>query len=375
MKLIHRSGPGAGEEVSVPHAGLVIGRGEEADLRVPDRGASRRHCAVELSEGRIRVRDLNSKNGTLVNGLPVEDAELGFGDVIQIGSHAFQVLAEEDDPLATAVFFIPDEDRRETLSLPSVPTAAQSETSGRLAAAFRMAGLMSKSVEIEGLLLQILDILLLHTGASRAAFLLYEGDPPKPGARYTREAGGGRPARLTLGETMLKKAFQNGEALLYQNLGVDPTWPEAEGSLSLFYSAVCAPLPSSSGVRGVAYLDTLGGEGELRDKDLHLAAVAGALVGSSLETDERMRRFRARAEGDRFEPRFGMLGASAVMKDVFELIRKVAPAASTVLICGESGTGKELVARAVHRNSDRRNGPFVAVNCGAIPQGLLESEL
>jgi len=76
--------------------------------------------------------------------------------------------------------------------------------------------------------------------------------------------------------------------------------------------------------------------------------------------------------GDSFE---GMLGSSAQMKPIFDTIRKVATADAPVLILGESGTGKEMVARAVHQRSNNKNGPFVAINCSAIPETLLESEL
>jgi len=70
-----------------------------------------------------------------------------------------------------------------------------------------------------------------------------------------------------------------------------------------------------------------------------------------------------------------LVGESARMKEVYQFLKRVAPAESTVLIEGESGTGKELAARALHRNSARANKPFVAINCAAIPETLLESDL
>ncbi len=71
----------------------------------------------------------------------------------------------------------------------------------------------------------------------------------------------------------------------------------------------------------------------------------------------------------------GIIGTSPKMKEIFSLIQKVAPSSSSVIIQGESGTGKELAARAIHNCSPRSNKPFVAVNCGAIPETLIESEL
>ncbi len=95
-----------------------------------------------------------------------------------------------------------------------------------------------------------------------------------------------------------------------------------------------------------------------------------ALHLSKLE-DELKRLQQDRSQGA-FE---GMLGSSPQMQKSFDSIRKVAPSEAPVLLLGESGTGKELAARAIHRLSPRREGPFVAINCGAIPENLLESEL
>jgi DNA-binding NtrC family response regulator len=74
--------------------------------------------------------------------------------------------------------------------------------------------------------------------------------------------------------------------------------------------------------------------------------------------------------------RFGeLVGASLAMREVFAVLERVSASDVTVLVEGETGTGKELVARALHAASDRRAGPFVAVDCGALPEGLLDSEL
>src|SRR5207237_6889219 len=101
------------------------------------------------------------------------------------------------------------------------------------------------------------------------------------------------------------------------------------------------------------------------------ALVKAALAKRRLAEDNELLRERL-AERGRFEQ---MVGRSAAMQSVFTTIEKVATARTTVLITGESGTGKELVARAVHQRSGRAQAPFVPVNCGAIPEGLIESEL
>jgi len=85
--------------------------------------------------------------------------------------------------------------------------------------------------------------------------------------------------------------------------------------------------------------------------------------------------YRAMQHGQRAETFEGMLGDSPQMQAVFGLVRKVAPTTAPVLILGESGSGKEMVAQAVHRLSAQKNGPFAAINCSAIPETLLESEL
>lgn len=73
--------------------------------------------------------------------------------------------------------------------------------------------------------------------------------------------------------------------------------------------------------------------------------------------------------------RYGIIGSSDRMIEIFDTVKRVAPTTTTILITGETGTGKELIARAIHRNSPRKNNPFIKINCAAIPENLMESEL
>ncbi len=107
------------------------------------------------------------------------------------------------------------------------------------------------------------------------------------------------------------------------------------------------------------------------NRDQLQVAVAKALEHSSLQ--DRVRRLES--EVSRRFSRGSFISASPVMEEVLDIVKKVAPTDATVLITGESGTGKELVAKMTHYNSERRDGPLVAINCAAIPKDLLESEM
>jgi two-component system response regulator PilR (NtrC family) len=105
-------------------------------------------------------------------------------------------------------------------------------------------------------------------------------------------------------------------------------------------------------------------------------AELAALVGKALEKGALVNEnLRLRARVDEKERRNDLEGRSPALEQLYDLISRIAPTRATVLITGESGTGKERVARAIHARSDRAQGPFLVVNCGALPEHLMESEL
>ena len=160
----------------------------------------------------------------------------------------------------------------------------------------------------------------------------------------------------------------------------DRTFGRARSVVDLKLSSVmCVPLLYRNDLLGVLYLGNDAITGLFTERDLELLqvwasqaslAVHAALLLNELKSSNRNLREQLRRRGQG-----GIVGSGRAMKQVHRMIRKVAPTDLTVLVLGETGTGKELVAREVHRLSDRTGKPFISINCGAIPENLLESEL
>ncbi len=140
---------------------------------------------------------------------------------------------------------------------------------------------------------------------------------------------------------------------------------------------LCVPLVALQNVLGVIYLATPNAK-QLGDENVHLLNSVAGIAAITLESGLRLESLRAQnsRQGEELTaPGPIMVGESNSIRRLTALIQKVAQSDSTVLVHGESGTGKELVAVAIHRNSERREKPFIAINCAAIPDTLLESEL
>ena len=139
-------------------------------------------------------------------------------------------------------------------------------------------------------------------------------------------------------------------------------------------AVVCVPL----GTGGVLYLEGRRGGGPFADEDLRLAENVATYLWPTLEQLAREAHARANDPTQPFRQRLaldGIIGRSAVLARIFERVNAYAPLDVTLLLTGPNGTGKTQLAHAIHANSPRRNGPFVELNCSAIPENLIESEL
>jgi Nif-specific regulatory protein len=150
-----------------------------------------------------------------------------------------------------------------------------------------------------------------------------------------------------------------------------------EGTAILAGGVLAAPIRSQDTILGVIYLEANGPRAAFGDAHLQLAAAIGGILGAPFENARRLEWLESenRRLQEAVDIEHDMVGGGPRMREIFQFVGKVAPTGSTVLIRGESGTGKELVARAIHRNSPRVGQRFLAINCAALTETLLESEL
>ncbi|MBK8003412.1 MAG: sigma 54-interacting transcriptional regulator [Gemmatimonadetes bacterium] len=227
-----------------------------------------------------------------------------------------------------------------------------------------------------------MQLLRRYPGALRGSLTLLDeetGELYIEGALNLPEAG--RHARYRLGEGITGEVVASGRAIVVPDVEQEPRFlhrtirrvPEPGRAISF----VCVPVMVDHRAVGALSVDVANWpEGE-RPHLLKFLHVVSALVALRLKTQrplEAENRALRRELFERYD--FGhLVGASGKMRDVLAQVAQVAGTATTVLIRGESGTGKELIAHAIHYNSPRAQGPFIKVNCAALPETLMESEL
>ena len=392
-RLLALAGPLKDSTIPLPDGEATLGREPTNAVAVVDPSVSRKHCLLRPEEdGRFQIKDLDSRNGTLVNGQAVKQHYLRHGDEITVGDSAFLFLVEADDRPAPAsrvefdessptadtkiihpkevVYLHPDRLLRE---LP-----ATSQVARNLNALLKISRVVHAIRGLEELQAQLLDLIFEVVPAGRGAILLAEAAGQEFSSLYARTRHAGQSQLVRVSRTIARQVMRENIAILGVDVMASGALREVESlAASEVRSLLCVPLTVFNRMIGCIYVDSTNSVNRFTEDHLQLmAAVAGI---SAVALDNARRAEWLEQENQRLTTEVrqeqSLVGEGTKMKEIFQFLARVAPSDSTVLIEGESGTGKELAARALHRNSPRHNKPFVAINCAAIPESLLESDL
>ncbi|MGC2448759.1 MAG: sigma 54-interacting transcriptional regulator [Candidatus Sulfotelmatobacter sp.] len=367
-------------------AELFIGRDPCNSISIPDASLAARHCSVRKRGEQFHLQVLVSST-VLANGLPVADRVLQDGDEIKIGNSVFLVLLSDmasDVPLSTSEFESPV-GSTQVLKREAILAVKQSEALETFSSPTTLAHGWNNLLRVCHTVSSIQDWEELE---QRLLALIAEVVPAERGAILSVGDNGGFTAvtgwdsrkeaerNVEISREVIDRVIRERVAVLTNGLG---STRGASGGTDVHQvqALLAVPLEVFNQVRGVIYVDTCDPEITFNSAQLRLVAAVGTIAALALENARRLQTLRA--ENRRLKAEINvqhdMVGDSPRMRQIYQMIAKIGPMDSTTLICGESGTGKELVARAIHRNSPRANNPFIAINCAAMPETLMESEL
>ena len=377
------SGSAWGKVVELADGPITIGRDPGNSVVLQEQNVSRSHCRIERRDSVFVLTDLCSHNRTSVNGSPVSEKTLEHGDQIFVGSCVFQFVITDSTGVGSETTILPSSEVQLD-ELPELRIRADAKVQSRLNRTERdlstliaIATHISAIHSLDSLQWQLLGMIFDVLPADRGAFLLCS----KPGDEFASVAWNrseGPLEPVVISRTITAQVIRTHKAVIAGNVALDEKLRDVTSLNSMkVVSVLAVPLLVGDAVLGLIYLDTVRPAVTFDDNHLELLTAIAGICTLALQKVRQIENLEGenRRLRDELNITHNLMGESPRMAQVYKAIAKVAPTESTVLLQGESGTGKELAARAIHDNSPRVGRAFVAINCAAVTETLLESEL
>ena len=372
-RLLAISGSLAGTVRELADGQISIGRDEANQLCLIDPTVSRKHCSIRQAAGQFELIDLDSRCGTFVNGMPVGRKLLDHGDSIRMGGAEFVFLMHEGEGIPVPKM------RRSGFSSSLSDTVRMAVPAGQatfgvevgrmardLTALFRISNVINSIRNSQLLQHELLRLIFEVVPAEEGAVVLLT-DLEETSATCTWSRKLGADAKIDVQREIVHRAF-------WERTAVVASAAPDTGEMG---NILCLPLVAVERTIGVLYLTSLHPAPPFREDHIHFLDSVSRIAAVTLENILALDSLRSENSRLKQELNQGgnLVGESRQIRQMEEFISRVAQSDATVLIRGESGTGKEVVARSIHQSSPRSELPFVAINCAAIPETLLEAEL
>ncbi len=362
--ILTAPGHGQSKTFSVFKKITTIGHSTDNDIVVDMVGVEPCHAHILYDGKAFMLSEADRGCEVIVNGKRRRSHELADQDIFQIGSAQLSFALFDEVSAAE----VTDGENEATQALETLRTL------------HNFSERLFETYDLDTLLNRLMDDVIALTGADKGFLILLSGETPIVRVARNIERKALDTTQIAFSDSIVQKVLTDRNPVIVSDALNDREFSSSTSIINLrLCSVMCVPLVSRGELLGLIYVGNDNIVNLFHPSSLETlriyASHASLIIMNALLVNE-LQLDKQQLETELAELRYGeMIGACDSMRDIYAKVDKIAKTDINVLISGETGTGKELIARELHNRSDRGRGPFIALNCGAIPENLLESEL